>query len=256
MDRENLASEYDIIVLSPHLDDAVLSCGGAIARWTRAGRRVLVVTPMAGDAPTSASDYAQSLRTRWELAQDAEAARRAEDLAACALLSAAALHGPFPDCIYRGNRQGVMFYNSDDEIFGPVHPEDQELVEAVTQFLAGLPTGGRILAPLTVGNHVDHVIVRQAAERLWGEALLYYEDFPYAQEPGAVEAVLARGGSWVSHVEPVDEPALRAKIDAIRAYRSQLSTFWTDETDLEVQVRNFLTRVGGERFWRRAGHAA
>ena len=42
-----------------------------------------------------------------------------------------------------------------------------------------------------------------------------------------------------------------AKIEAILAFRSQLSTFFTARADLERQVRGYAKRVGGERVWKR-----
>src|ERR671924_35132 len=43
-DLRQVHDVYDHVYLSPHLDDAALSCGGAIARHSSAGARVLVVT--------------------------------------------------------------------------------------------------------------------------------------------------------------------------------------------------------------------
>ena len=238
------------IVLVAHLDDGVLSCGGQIFQRSQAGERVLVATVMAGDAPGRASGYAQSLRDRWLLDGGAEAVRRAEDEAACAILGADFLHWPIPDCIYRGGMDGAMYYQSDDEIFGPVHPGEAGLVAEVISLLRRLPPARHILAPLTVGNHVDHIFVRQAAETVFGDRLAYYEDYPYAQKEGSVAEVLARTGEgWEPTVYPLSEAALRAKIEAILAYRSQFSTFWTGRADLERQVRGYAERVGGERVW-------
>ena len=243
--------KLDTIVLAAHLDDGVLSCGGQIFQRTQAEEGVLVATVMAGDAKGSASDYAQSLRDRWQLDTSAEAQRRAEDAAACAVLGADFLHWPIPDCIYRGGADGAMYYQSDDEIFGPVHPGEAGLVADVVALLRDLPPAEQVLAPLTVGNHVDHIFVRQAAEEVFGARLGYYEDYPYAQKEGSVQAVLDRTGSgWEATVYPLSEAALRAKIEAILAYRSQFSTFWTDRADLERQVRGYAERVGGERVWK------
>ncbi|MFZ1753773.1 MAG: PIG-L family deacetylase [Caldilineaceae bacterium] len=241
------------IVLAAHLDDGILSCGGQIYQRTQAGESVLVATVMAGDSQTGASDYAQSLRDRWQLDDSAEAQRRAEDAAACTRLGADFLHWPIPDCIYRGGADGTMYYQSDDEIFGPVHPGEAGLVEEVVVLLRGLPDATQILAPLTVGNHVDHIFVRQAAEQVFGERLAYYEDYPYAQKEGSLEEVLARTGqNWQATVHHLPEASLQAKIQAILAYRSQFSTFWTDRADLERQVRGYTAKVGGERVWRKA----
>lgn len=243
--------ELHTIVLAAHLDDGVLSCGGRLYQLAQAGHPVLVATVMAGDAPGAASEYARSLRDRWEVGESAEAIRRAEDEAACQILGAQFLHWPIPDCIYRGGADGAMYYQSDAEIFGPVHPGEAGLVAEVVALLRGLPPAEQILAPLTVGNHVDHIFVRQAAEEVFGPRLAYYEDYPYAQEEGTVEETLARtGAKWEAEVYALSETALQAKIHAILAYRSQLSTFWTDRADLERQVRGYAESVGGERVWR------
>lgn len=45
---------YERIYLSPHLDDAALSCGGLVYLERKADLPVLVVTVMAGDAPSDA----------------------------------------------------------------------------------------------------------------------------------------------------------------------------------------------------------
>lgn len=247
-------NSVDTIYLAPHLDDAVLSCGGQIVEETQRGERVLVVTLMAGDPPAGLSGYAESLHLRWQLAQDAVAARRREDEAACALLGAGTQHWDVPDCIYRTDpATGAPLYLSDADIFGPVHPADRPLVEALTAQLAGLPPCRRIVAPLTVGHHVDHQLTRLAAERAFGTRLEYYEDFPYVQTPGSLDFLLddaPTGVDWASTAIPVSEAALRAKVDAILAYESQLSTFFTDRADLERQVFGYAASVGGERAWR------
>ena len=46
--EEAFSGEYDSIYLSPHLDDAALSCGGRISAQRRAGERVLVITVFSG----------------------------------------------------------------------------------------------------------------------------------------------------------------------------------------------------------------
>ena len=40
------------------------------------------------------------------------------------------------------------------------------------------------------------------------------------------------------------------KIEAILAYRSQISTFFTDRADLEQQVIGYANSIGGERIWK------
>jgi LmbE family N-acetylglucosaminyl deacetylase len=246
-----MRSHYNTIYLSPHLDDATLSCGGQIYEQSCRGEAVLIVTTMAGDAGGDISSYAQSLQERWELPQDAAAGRRAEDMAAAAILGADVLHWDIPDCIYRTDpATGGDLYLSDDDIFGDVAPAEAYLIDLLVELLSTLPPADRIIAPLTVGHHVDHLLVRAAAERVRCDQLLYYEDYPYAQERDKLaKALAAESRDLKPLVTPLGEAAIRAKIEAILAYRSQMSTFWTDKADLERQVAGYLNTVGGERVW-------
>jgi LmbE family N-acetylglucosaminyl deacetylase len=247
-------NRYHAIYLSPHLDDAALSCGGQIFQRTRAGEQVLIVTITAGDPPpTGVSAYAQSLHDRWQLVSDATAARRAEDLAAARLLGADALHGALPDCIYRFHPETQQpLYRSDDDIFGEVHGAEAPVVDQLATWLATLPPHGELFAPLAAGHHVDHQLTRRAAERAFGEGLRYYEDYPYAQQPGAVARMLPPGAEgWQAETIPLTGEALAAKFQAILAFASQFSTFWRDVAEMEQQVGGYAASVGGERVWRR-----
>jgi LmbE family N-acetylglucosaminyl deacetylase len=53
-----------------------------------------------------------------------------------------------------------------------------------------------------------------------------------------------------SEVAPVAEDDLQAKVKAIAAYASQISTFWKDVETMETAVRAFAASTGGERLWR------
>jgi LmbE family N-acetylglucosaminyl deacetylase len=93
-----------VIVLSPHLDDAVFSLDATIARAAPSGVQVtvLVLTVFDGDPP---SPYAGGrLGPRGRLATEGEAAasRRREDHRACSVLSVAPLWQPFPNEQYAG----------------------------------------------------------------------------------------------------------------------------------------------------------
>jgi hypothetical protein len=80
--------------------------------------------------------------------------------------------------------------------------------------------------------------------------LRFYEDYPYAAQPGAVDAALEDDTRWESTVVPLDEAALAAKIEAVAAYRSQISSFWPDRAAMAAALRAHALATGGERFWR------
>lgn len=234
--------EYDWIYLSPHLDDAALSCGGQIYMATQRGERVLIVTITAGDPVAPMSSYAESLHTRWELVNATEE-RRQEDLAACAILGAESLHWDVPDCIYRVDAHGKPFYVSDEDIFGAVAPAEMALVGELAERMRALPTARYVVVPLTVGNHVDHTLTQLAAEGAYTPpSLFYYEDYPYAQQLGKLSRVL-ESGHWVGDTVVLSPVALQAKFEAVAAFRSQLSTFFRDRADLEAQVGGYAAHV-------------
>ena len=83
--------------------------------------------------------------------------------------------------------------------------------------------------------------------------MIYYEEFPYARDKGALEVALGSDKGWRSEILPLEETSLRAKIEAVTCYHSQLSTFFYDNNDLEQQIRSYCEQVGGERYWSFAG---
>ncbi|MCA9958600.1 MAG: PIG-L family deacetylase [Anaerolineales bacterium] len=243
---------YDAIYLAPHLDDVALSCGAQIYDRTAAGESVLIVTLMAGDPPlVSLSPFAQALHTRWKLNADAVAARREEDANACAVLGADYLHWNLLDCIYRQHPEtGAYLYTSDADIFGDVHPGEQQLVHALAARLAELPSHRVMVAPLAIGNHVDHQLTRRAAAHCFGAALSYYEDYPYVRwEDVTARAIPATDTHWQVQVIPVSAEGVAARIAAIAAFVSQVSTFFNGRIDLETQIHAQINKSGGERIW-------
>ncbi len=250
--QKTTSHHYHAIYLSPHLDDVALSCGGTIARQIEGGDSVLIVTVMAGEPPiVQMSDYIRSLHDRWELEVNAVAARQEEDRVAAAILGADIRHWSIPDCIYRLSAiDGEPFYGSDADIFGDIHAEERSLIDVIAAKIEALPRYDRLYAPLTLGHHVDHQLTRLAAEQAAGAALCYYEDYPYAQQPGALDEVIpADDPGWQAAVVPLTEAHLQTKVNAIYAFRSQLSTFFEDREDLQRQVFDYARQVGGERFW-------
>jgi LmbE family N-acetylglucosaminyl deacetylase len=251
-----MLSHYDLIYLSPHLDDVALSCGGQIHAQTSAGKSVLIVTIMAGDPiPAPITEFARSLHQRWCLVDKTVAGRRQEDQVACQILGADFIHWEIPDCIYRTHPVSARaLYVQREDIFGSVQAVEQQLADILAQRLVDLPRRGKLIVPLTVGHHVDHQITRAAAERSTEKALTYYEEYPYVCSEGALAAViLKKKECWQSQVIPLEKRDLRAKIESVAAYASQLSTFFEHRADLEEQIKEYARLVGGERLWFQAG---
>jgi len=256
-----------LLYLAPHLDDAVLSCGGLIHRQARVGDEVLVLTIFAGDPePGVRSPLVEYLVQVWEAPADNPVAmRRAEDLAATARLGASALHWPYPDCIFRHDPvSGEPLYPTHGSIYGEVHPAER--VSLVGELAARLEAfcqerrPATVYSLLTAGHHVDHQIVQQASRHLElaGWPVRYYEDYPYVEDPSCLEAALkAAGGDWRAELEPLSAGDLAAKIEAVACYASQLAGLFGGEEEMRERVRAYACSLTGEgpaeRYWRPAG---
>ncbi|MCJ7733072.1 MAG: PIG-L family deacetylase [Anaerolineales bacterium] len=241
------------IFLSPHLDDVVFSCGGLVWELSQTGHEVEIWTICAGDPPQeSLSPFAESLHRNWKLGLDAVQIRRQEDQKACQILGAAPRYFPVLDCIYRKSSAGKFYYDSEGGIFGGFNPGEAELINEVSSHLvARLPDPARIISPLGIGNHVDHELVRKAANRL-PMLLYYYADYPYARENDGAEILKFMEGSaeWQCESFPVSEIGLEKWIQAAWAFGSQISTFWENELVLGEEIRNFSRSLGGMKLWK------
>jgi LmbE family N-acetylglucosaminyl deacetylase len=247
------SAPLELIVLSPHLDDAVLSCGGRIAAITRAGGRALTVTPFAGDEPeTSPSRLAGNLRRSWQLpAGQVVAARRREDDEAGRRLGAETEHWTLREALYRTDAGGHALYASHAALYGEPAAADAATAEEVTKRICNLPATALLLVPLAVGGHVDHRLVRAAAERS-GRTMAYYEDFPYSEWKWfGVRRALDSDSSWSSEALPLSPDLLELRKQAILAYSSQVRTLFRSAGRLGKQLRRAARRAGGERIWRR-----
>lgn len=238
------------IFLSPHLDDAVLSCGGLIFELVQSGQEVQIWTVCAGDPPPDQlSPLAQELHARWQTGADAPAVRRGEDIIASRLLGALPVHFPIPECIYRlSPDDGQPLIKTNEELFQPLPESEKPLVtQAARMISARLNAQDRLVSPLAIGGHIDHHLVRNAAESLQ-RGLYYYGDYPYLALAGN-----RFGGQidphWLTFDRPVSPRAMEAWQRAVAAYRTQISTFWASPGEMRRALQEFRDLGGGSRLW-------
>jgi LmbE family N-acetylglucosaminyl deacetylase len=242
------------IYLSPHLDDAVLSAGGLIYEQTKSGIPVEIWTCMCGYPPelpeSEYSSFAQTLHKEWGFLSAVEGIRlrRQEDRRAAARVGASVLHFDFLDCIYRRGRNGEWLYY---EISKPPREEDEELPSQIAETVsAQLSRDDVLVCQLSVGSHVDHVLVRQAAELL-GWPLLYDVDIPYLfEKPHELEP---KAVGMEESVHLVTESGLRVWQEAILEYESQLpvlgDSFNTSEKAMGA-IQSYWAERKGIPLWK------
>ncbi|GAP13470.1 uncharacterized protein, LmbE homolog [Longilinea arvoryzae] len=232
------------IYLSPHLDDAVYSCGGRIFNQRQSGQAVRVITICAGQADAVwFSPFAQEYHHLWGDPPDPVGLRLEEDRRALAVWNVAGIYWPTPDSIYRFLND-LPVYPNQTALFSPPHQQEahgllmewMQRWEALDLNLHDV----RLYAPLAAGRHVDHVLVNRFARLLenLGWSVWYYEDFPHAYDRATLDAALATFGpaTRTAHTERID---LQAKLTAMLVYSSQVSMMFGDADGLKARVRDF-----------------
>lgn len=231
------------LFLSPHYDDAVYSCGGMIYQLVQQGENVTILTVMAGrpTLPLPDTPVLKDNHQRWHAGDDPVTVRRAEDQNAAKILGAKTQYLNIPDCIYRVVNTEAL-YPSEESLWGDVHPDDPALTA-----LQGIKLNDvQILyAPMGIGKHVDHQLVRNWAWNIAKTSALpvkFYQDYPYMRQKEAVNLAL---GYFDSSLElekiKISEQAMQQKIHAMAAYTSQIRSFWDDEMAIEGEVRQTFT---------------
>jgi LmbE family N-acetylglucosaminyl deacetylase len=238
------------IYISPHFDDAVLSCGGLIWEQTHSGIPVEIWTVMAGDPPPGpVSDLITRVHADWNTGtpQETVALRRIEDQEAARCVGATVRHLKVVDALYRRTNTGNLIYTQDvlDPI--PVHPRDKDVVEDVIKQVAeDLNQHDTIVCPLAIGGHVDHIITRKAVEAL-RRPVCYYADIPYLlkHEDKLAPAIANMKGKTFF----VSAPGLAAWQKGIAAHASQISSLFGDVQDMRTQIKNYHLSRSGLTIW-------
>ena len=88
------------VVISPHLDDAVLSLGASLSHAARLGMNVTVLTVLAGDPDSSEPAGWWDAQAGFRTAGEANLARRREDARACSILRVTPRWLPFEETQY------------------------------------------------------------------------------------------------------------------------------------------------------------
>lgn len=196
------------MVISPHLDDAVLSLGQFLA--TRPGS--VVVTVLAGVPPADGTVTAYDAEHGFATSAESVEQRQREDAEALRRLDATAVHLPFLDRQYM------------------IHPEPIEIIAAIDTLLRARPgIGWEVYTPLGIG-HYDHYLVgdlARAACKVGIDRVFAYEELPYRvwapeQVVTSFERIAEQGWAHAALPHPIQQGARATKIEALSCYASQL----------------------------------
>ena len=226
------------IFLSPHLDDAVLSCGGLIARLS-ATTKVEIWTLFSG-APWCGpySEVARWLHcvSGGVTGRRLALLRQQEDQTACKILGAGFRRFGWYDAVYRKSGWNRFVYPVGCQ--AKISEQDQPFLKSVSRELQRLITPDDIVfVPLAVGGHVDHQITRAAAEMASHPSMAYYSDVPYLQRyPEQLETATV-GLASINYT--IHEEFAGKWIDAVHVYKSQIEMLQDAVGSLDILIKNY-----------------
>lgn len=198
--KEIIKHKKTCYFVSPHLDDAAFSAGGLIS-YLAPKTRVVVITAFTragkGKHSLSALSYLKQCGYKANEIGEFFTSRRKEDRGAIESLNATAIHFPFKDALWREKkklnlieRTSALFINEFRYIYpthklhiskGKIYKEDIKNLKELEDKLKQTVDNRRdcvVFCPLALGNHVDHVMVREACTNIFPN-VVYWEDSPY-----------------------------------------------------------------------------
>lgn len=240
------ASRPALCILSPHPDDAVFSLGLALQTWYARGLPLSVVTVYtrsvyAPRRPSARGSIAKVSAVRAH--EDREAFRRI---------------GPqIANRDLRRQDAPVRLSCPTERVFA-FHEQvaDEAEVRKLTPILQRRLRNSLVLAPLGLGDHIDHATVRNAALAAAGQTttgparLGFYEDLPYADWTPAAslhETVAVCESVLHTRLTPAivrNKGAVPSKRQLAQTYSSQI-----DPREAQRIARYSLRYHGGERIW-------
>jgi LmbE family N-acetylglucosaminyl deacetylase len=245
-----------IIILSPHRDDAAFSLSIAITNWLTARHTVTILNIFTRSRYAPYSDAAfvhendeLSYVTAMRLREDEAFLRRITQNLPKGLKKH--LHMADLNLKDAPIRLRIPLEEVTDTPVNPADHSIEKIRKAITkQSEAG--TMEALVVPAALGNHIDHLTVREAAQPFTANIpTAYYEDLPYATtHPSAATDLEALREAAIERNDPLIpityqiESAIEIKRKLVLNYASQI------DVETGTLIGDFAQRYnGGERLW-------
>ena len=237
--------------ISPHLDDAIFSAGGLI-NYLSDKTKVTIITVFTKAGPKPYTRFCKKFMKDCGFS-DADIffrERRSEDIEVCKSLGINFTHLGFADVAWRKKENPSFFEKTLGTIIpeflhlyplgrnfmsGKVVKDDGDLIKTIKNKLSSvilnlvqdlnskkqMPKQVRhdnfiVFCPLAIGNHVDHIIVRNICAEIFPlEKLIFWTDFPYINwgntAEGFIKKMKLRSFTWNKNLEKKRELLLGFK---------------------------------------------
>jgi LmbE family N-acetylglucosaminyl deacetylase len=246
--HQRLFENYDsFIFISPHLDDAVLSCGQLIMHLRKLEKKIRIITVF---TKASADTTTPQAREFVELCGYGDASklfadRKKEDRAVADYIGIKINHWAFLDAAWRKGVDNKPIYpNGESQFSGKISGKDNMLINEISSKLKLMFSNQKdkylILAPLSIGGHADHVIIREIIRKM-NCPKLFWEDFPYDTNRKFLRTFFHKNKKF-SYLCKLCSLSFSKKEKAIRFYKSQIHQLFPSGRIPHISERYYFAR--------------
>lgn len=214
------------LIISPHLDDAILSLGGFLTLMQKQNCKVITIFNTAWSIDTNLKEWRDI--TRKNLAEEREVMEQ---------LKCDFEFLDFPEALLRGYARWNDALDMEKEY---------EVFRSITECLSPeIKKYDNIFFPRGIGNHVDHLLIKKLSDNAsaYKDNIFFYEDLPY---------------SCYEELEDFED-SMEILIDISRVYENKVELLEIYKSQLRIEqiemVKKHSLRLGKgrkycERIWK------
>jgi len=238
-----LADKKWCYFISPHFDDAIYSAYGLIDFLSRTGKPVALITVFTeASSPSTLSAKKFLGSCGYKSAETLFKDRASENKSVCIKLKISEYNLGFTDALWRKkqkkNRIERTFASFIPEI-GHIYPTfrfhikhgaisqlDKDLECEIASKISTIVKDDKksiLFAPLSLGKHIDHILVRNAVGSIRNTTVVYWEDYPYSLKFKDQDNFVESNGLKRSVFTTFDQ---RNKEAYIKMYKSQFKAMF------------------------------
>jgi LmbE family N-acetylglucosaminyl deacetylase len=240
----------NILVLSPHRDDAAFSLSLSIDHWLSVGHRVTLLNIFTRSVYAPYSD-ADTVHENDRLTYVSALRKKEDEIFLRRLPGLTMVDLTLKDAPIRLHCDSAIVCDME------VDPNDtaiHKITSSLTAQSKGKTAIDAFVIPLALGHHVDHRVVRDAALTFTTNLpTAFYEDLPYAMRDGVrIDLTRFREDANTRLHEALHPVLVHGTHSQPSAFKLKLVTLYASQIDQQLAdtIANFSQRYrGAERLW-------
>lgn len=226
-----------VYIVSPHIDDACFSLGLTMEMHNSLGHQIDVINCF------TISDF--TIEKNCSDVEEVTRIRKTEDRKLASMLEG--LRFKNLDLLDAPLRKDLIKQKL------PLTRDNQVLVHKIVSSIRDIvPVGSNLYCPISIGNHIDHLICMEAAitiSRSKSYFISFYEDLPYASRCTAEEI-----SDKLSYIQHCTKMQLLLNLNTFDncTKKEQLIQCYTSQLDARIseEIIYYTSTHCGERVWR------